>query len=588
MQFKGTACSLQRGALVTDYDLALKALDAYSEMPENLMSLAGIQSILLEFQGLTTAYEEWRQSVVNSMADAALETLRHHFAQSDRADSQRLKLAKLAMAIDPFAEDALRSVMQIEFKLGNSAAALRSYGEYCAHIEAELDAEPSLATQDLAVAIKLASGAEAGARPQVDPQGIARSHAPHTPLTAPATAPPDPTSIAVLPFENTGPGEIPDFVPLGLLDFITVSLASFQMPSVISSNSTWRYLGQRPSPSLVGRELGVQYVVYGSLTQSSNDRLTLAVQMAETASDRVIWAARHHCSVADILAMRTTIAEKIAQAVVPSLDLAELDRTRSLTDAELEPYHLFVRAKDLIFRMERTQFGRAGELLQQAVAMERGFAPAHALLAEWHAINVWQGWSQSPEAECGRLFDHVQRAIRLRPQDGRSIALLAHARFMFRREHDAAMDLGARAIALNPNDSETLIWSVPALAYSGAPARAVENGEKAIRLSPLDPFAFRNEHFLSVAHYVNGDYDSAVRLGLSAFRKAPNYSSNIRATIASLSAADRLDDAGELVAQHASLHPEFSVRAFIPQHGFRDAADREAYARHLRRAGLPK
>ncbi|PIE17025.1 MAG: hypothetical protein CSA68_00050 [Rhodobacterales bacterium] len=585
MQFKGTACSLRRGALVTDFDLALKALDAYSETPENLVSLAGIHSILLEFQGLTTAYEEWRQSVVSSMADAAIETLRHHFAQSGRGDLQRLKLAKLAMAIDPFAEDALRSVMQIEFKLGNSAAALRSYGEYCAHIEAELDAEPSPATQDLAVAIKLATGAEDDLPAENDPVSSATLS---SGLIAPLKAQQDPISVAVLPFECIGPADIPGFVPLGLLDFITVSLASFHAPSVISSNSTRRYLDQRPPPSTIRQELGASYVVYGSLNQSSDDRMTVAVQMAETASDRVIWATHHHCSVADILAMRTSLAEEIAQAVVPSLDLAELDRTRYLSDAELEPYHLVVRAKDLIFRMDRTTFERAGDLLQQAVAMESAFAPAHALLAEWHAINAWQGWSQSLDVECDKLFEHVQRAIQLRPLDGRSIALLAHARFMFRREHDAAMELGAKAIEINPSDSETLIWSVPALAYSGVPARAIENGEKAIKLSPLDPFSFRNEHFLSVAHYVSGNYETAADLGFSSFRKAPNYSSNIRATIASLSAANRLEETRELVAQHKRLHPDFSTQVFIPQHGFRHASDRETYASHLRRAGLPK
>ena len=249
---------------------------------------------------------------------------------------------------------------------------------------------------------------------------------------------------------------------------------------------------------------------------------------------------------------------------------------------------MVLRAKELIFRLEKSEFLNAGNLLRQAVGVSPYFAPAHTLLAEWFAINLWEGWSMDPDKDRKSLESHVRRAISLSPGDGRAMALWGHSRFMFEREHDAAIRLFREAVDLYPNDSETLIWSVPGLAHGGDPAGAVENGTRAMQLSPLDPFLFRNEHFLSVAYYANENFDAAADLGLSSFRRAPDYSSNLRATIAALSAADRLDEAEPLVSHHCEIEPEFSVESFIPRHGFRDEADRRRYGVHLIRAGIPR
>ena len=137
------------------------------------------------------------------------------------------------------------------------------------------------------------------------------------------------------------------------------------------------------------------------------------------------------------------------------------------------------------------------------------------------------------------------------------------------------------AIELCPNDAETLAWTVPTLANTRHVNSAVRNGIKALALSPFDPFVFRNEHFLGLALYVLGDYDQSSEKGLSCFRRAPNYRSNIRLTIAALTAAGRNQEAVELVEHHSAITPDFSVTKFKTILGMQDPNDRENFASHL-------
>ena len=271
---------------------------------------------------------------------------------------------------------------------------------------------------------------------------------------------------------------------------------------------------------------------------------------------------------------------------MPSVDVAELRLTEETPTEAQEPYHLVLRARDLIFRLDRPSLETAGVLLERAVAQAPLFSPAHALLGEWHLLRFWQGWGPRPEAAQAAVQRHLTRAIALSPGDGRAMALWGHCRVSFAQDQDGAMKLIETALTLRPNDSETLVWSTPTLAFNGHAPRAVGYGRKAIDLSPLDPFLFRNEHFLSIALYCAGDYDGAAEQGLSAYRRAPDYGSNLRMTIASLVAAGRLSEATPLVEQHLRQEPGFSVASFLPRHGLRDPAARAAFGQRLVTAGL--
>ncbi|MEM8730673.1 MAG: BTAD domain-containing putative transcriptional regulator [Pseudomonadota bacterium] len=535
------------------------------------------EQAMRDFEGLSPDLDDWLAAVRDQATQTAAAYLKSTYSDTSQDFETRFKKAQMALAFDEYDEDAVRTMMLCQMGMNAPGAALRLYGEFFEKLERELDAEPSMETQDLAVQIKLSNEAP----PQV-PTAVT--------TTMPAQVQASPfvsTTIAVLPFECLGPVEIPDYVLIGVLDQITSHLSSFKAPAVISSNSTRRYLGAIPDPMQIGAELGVNYVVSG-MVRTGQDRSLVSVQLVETSGARVVWAFSQEIDTAYLFGFDQRLAEHIAGAIVPSVNVSELDATKESKTSELEPYHLILRAKELIFRFNKPSIHEAGGLIERAVEINPFFSPAHTLMAEWYSIAMWQGWSTDPKSDRTRMDDHLRRAISLSPDDGRALALWGHSRHMFDREIAGPLDLFERAVALCPNDSETLIWTVPGTAMNGRAKAAIERGRKAMDLSPLDPFRFRNEHFLSLACYLDGDFDQAADLGLASFRQAPDYGSNLRATIAALVSAGRIDETPELVVQHGGVEPEFSVEKFIPYHGIRDPLERRKFGDRLIEAGLPK
>jgi len=456
-------------------------------------------------------------------------------------------------------------------ELNENGIALKIYADFVDLLDEDLGAEPSLRTQDLAVQIKLAADSM---QPSVREEKILFQ-----------ASRPEPLSLAVLPFEAMGATPLDRFVTLGILDQVTCLLAMHKMPAVISSNSTRGYLGKTQRVRDVGSELGAKYVVTGS-TRTDGENVAVTVQLCEASSEHVIWSWVQTCQQTEIMRVNSLIAQLISAALHPSLDAAELACTWHVDEDALEPYHLMLCAKDRMFRLTYNGFAEAGTLLEQAIDKGPNFAPAHALLSDWYSIRYWQKWSDQPARDFDCMNEHIQRAMSLSPRNGRIMAMWGHFKVVLERNYDAAINLFNEAVLIFPNDSETLFWSVPTLAYSGHADQAMERSEHAMRLSPHDPFLFRNEHFFSIACYAQGDFDRAAQYGLSSFKRVPTYTSNLRTTIASLVAANRAVELPVLLAAHANAEPNFSVSQFIPNHGFQDDREKERYGARLIAAGM--
>jgi len=570
---------LAPGALGTDLEQGLAAIAQGRPDAIEVMRLSGAVDLMADLHGLDPELDSWIGRQRALWLAQILRQLRALFDDATRPADTRRHAAQLALSIDDLDEDALRCLMQINADEGKAVAALRLYGAFYDRLQAEMDAEPSVQTQDLAVRIKLMDpqvpgGAEGPAGPGRGAAGL------------PAVIAAPPVKVAVLPFEVLGNTGLPDFVRIGLLDQITCRLAAYRAPSVISSNSTRRYLQQTPDMAQVARDLGATYVVSGSVMVNRCD-CAVNVQLIESAGARVAWAGVFRRPVELLFDLRGDIADAVAGIIMPTVDLAELRRAHEAPVGQLAPYHLVLRAKELIFRLDRGAFDDAGDLLRQAVAQDPLFAPGQALMAEWHALRHWQGWGSTPDDDRDGVRRHVSRAIALSPGDGRAKSLWGHCRMLFDRDYSGALSLFDSALNLHPNDSETLIWSAPTLAYTGNADMAVAHARRAIELSPLDPFQFRNEHFLSLALYCQGTFDEAADLGLSSYARAPDLSSNLRMTIAALVAANRRDEAAPLVARHRQMLPRFSVAEFLPMHRLSKSADRQVFGERLVAAGLP-
>ncbi len=551
-------------------ELALQLRTALSGSQAQTAELRGVKELLRDFYGIGEALDDWLTETRVRLQDMIFDAAGKRLQDPATPSEHRLSLARVVCELDALNEFAIRAQMKALADLNDNAAALRVYHAFYEHIEEELAVEPSIKTQELAVEIKMQSPPEQLALVSASPaEGSAR------PLTL----------VAVMPFERLGCFQIPDHTILGMLDQITCKMAGFRSPAVISSNSTRQFLGQTISPVEIAQKLDVRYVLVGSITGGDAEPV-LSVQLCDGVNGRVHWAKTLKLNLPGALNQSLSLAEDIARAVEPSLNLAELDRARIISPEALEPHHLVLQAKELMFQLSPAEFAEARNLIDQALSMGASFAPAFALSAEWYAINLWQGWSQRSHVESTTLAEHARRAMQYSPGDGRTMAQWGHYKISLERDFGSALALLEEAQRLAPSDSETLIWTVPTLAHSGQAGRAVKNGTEAQRLSPFDPFQFRNEHFLSLAHYANHDHEKAAKLGLACFSKAPRYGSNLRVTIAALNAGGRFREAVELAEHHARAEPQYSLINVRNKMGFRDRQTQDIYVKRLLAAGI--
>ena len=472
---------------------------------------------------------------------------------------------------DEFDEQAVRFLMQYHLEKSELPTALKIYSDLFEALAHEMDAEPSLETQNLVVKIKLLGS-----------NGTGQS-------APPAAAPVQEKTearVAIMPFEALGHEEPNKYVILGLLDEITCRLVRLQSIRVISSNSTRNYLAYPLDLEALGKALDVKYVVVGSIRRRL-DRAAINVQIVDVETQNLVGARIHECAYENILALNSDIVESIVNSILPNVSRAELARTRHHTVAALGPHLLLMRAREKLFELTRKAFDAAGELLDQAIESAPYFAPAYATKADWYSIRIWQRWSDDHPRDCRAMEACARRALTLSGSEPRVMALMGHNKVLMQRRFDEARRMFDEALRLAPNDAEVLTWTVPSLAFMGHAEQAIANGTRALSLSPQDPFLFRIHHFLSIAHYTAGNHLLSAEHGLLSYNDNPNYLSNIRMTIAAMQAAGRTDEIEPLLQRHKSIVTKFDQSNFGAGPPFRDPTVRSALISDLRAAGLP-
>lgn len=223
-----------------------------------------------------------------------------------------------------------------------------------------------------------------------------------------------------------------------------------------------------------------------------------------------------------------------------------------------------------------------------AAAKDPNFAPTFVVLADWHSIRMGQGWSPDPKADRIELEKNARIAIALSEDSSRALAMLGHNRTIYDRQYGEACVFFDRALSYAPNDAETLMWSCPTLAYMGESQQSIERAERAIALSPKDPFLFRFEHFLGIAHYASGNLEAAAYWANSSFQRNPAYTSNLRLAAAAWAGLEKYDEAQKF-AQYVLLQDsDFRVSGLRKHLPFKDISIGHQYADQLITAGLPR
>lgn len=367
-------------------------------------------------------------------------------------------------------------------------------------------------------------------------------------------------SIAVLPFRKLSLPQDGYFAD-GFVDNIIHALSALKGLFVIARGSTLNYGGSSIDVRAIGAELGVRYVLYGSVQRASG-RVRVSTELSDAETGEIIRADHYDGDLRDLFQLQDRIAEEIVKIIEPRVRRRELLRALRKHPNDLTAYDLVLQALDLLDRLEYEAFSRARGLLERAMILDPGYSPAFSYAAWWHSYRIGQEWSEdvaTDAREAGRL---AQAAIERDENDALALAIHGHLRSFLYRDYGAALESFDHAISASPNSAIAWTLKGATLCFMGDGPGALTCAANGLRLSPRDKHIFFSEHILAQAHYINGDFEEAVLWSRRADAHNNRLTSNLRTLIASLVATDRLDEAREIVRRHQEIAPRFSVRAW--------------------------
>jgi adenylate cyclase len=396
---------------------------------------------------------------------------------------------------------------------------------------------------------------------------------------------PDKPSIAVLPFDNMSADPEQEHFADGVVESITAALSRIRAFFVIARNSAFAYKGRPTNVREIGRELGVAYVLEGSV-QRVGARVRITAQLIETAGGMHLWADRYDGSLDDIFDLQDRITEAVAGALQPSIRLAEIERSRRKRPQELGAYDYAIRAMQHAWLLEEEAAARALELLGKALEIEPDYPLALALTAWCWAQRSVYNWVDDAAAAKAEALKLADRAASQSTDDPLILAVLGTVH-TFARNYGVARVMLERAVALDPNAA----WALSRLGwldvYADRPDEARLHFEKAMRLSPLDPINFNNLVGLASARAVAGDDAGAADLFLRALQERPNAAWIHRNLAGALYGAGRLEEARESIAKLLISHPGITIRKFREAMVF-SPGTLDRMAGQLRGLGIPE
>lgn len=394
-------------------------------------------------------------------------------------------------------------------------------------------------------------------------------------------------SLAVLPLlDQDGDTEDAHFGD-GFAEDVGMSLAGLHELFVVSPASSAIFRGRQPDPREVGRALGVRYALLGRMRRIS-EGYGISVQLCDTHSGETLWGERARIGRGEIFDLQDEVARKIAIGLAPQVRSAELQRAMRKSPESLTAYDRMLRALYTIASADYDTFERARSYLAEAMVEEPDFALPVAWAARWHSVRIGRGWSQNPDDDALQALELAMRATSIDRANALALATLGHMNTMLRRDSDAALLCFSQALSACPNHA--LVWTLSSatLAYLGKGEEAVRRAEHGLRLSPHDPMRYSQLMFLGIAHYASGSFDEAVRWQRRSLAENPLHGATLLLLAAALAAAGSQEDARQVAARFMAVRPGFSLdmyaRTRLP---FFEPGLREAFAAHLRQAGLP-
>ena len=390
-------------------------------------------------------------------------------------------------------------------------------------------------------------------------------------------------SIAVLPFVNMSGDPEQEYFADGISEDIITGLSKLRWFFVIARNSSFAYKGKTIDVKRAARELGVRYVLEGSVRKGGN-RVRITAQLIDAATGNHIWADRYDGDLTDVFALQDEITRKVVAAIEPKLLEAEGIRSQRRSSEDLDAWETVIHANSLFWRMTESEGAAAIEMLNRAVERYPDYGPAHSMLAFMIVVSSHLNLTFSAREQLTRAAKLAARAAELDDGDPWAHLALGYVAFMQRRAAESLAEF-RRALDLNPNFAAAHGYLGWAFVFDGQSENAITHLDEAIRMSPQDP---QNAIFttgIAIAHYMAGRYEEAVAACRKAFQQRSGLARGTRVYIASLAQAGQLEEARAALAAMKEIHPELSI-AWIKQYVPYTAASMEKFLEGMRKAGL--
>lgn len=393
----------------------------------------------------------------------------------------------------------------------------------------------------------------------------------------------DKPSVAILPFANLSGDPQQDYFIDGIVEDITTALSRNHAFFVIARNSAFTYKGRSVDVTQVARELGVRYVLEGSVRKSEL-RVRVAAQLIEAQSGHHLWADRFDVGMADIFDLQDQIVVRVVGALAPQLEKAEINRARHRTTGDLAAYDLYLHGLDRWNRWTKPGNARALQLFHAAIEKDPDFSSPYGLAVSCHLLGKANDWlSRFDENEIARL---VERAADIGVDDPVALCWAGHAHAYFFKDLDRALLLIDRALELDQNLAIAWQRSGWVRGYAGDSDAAIEALTKAMRLNPLDPLVFLTQSAMAFAHFIAGRDDAAAQWAAMALRVKPNWLPALRVWIVSNAWGGRLDDAQRALSRYLEIDPQVRIAKVCEFYPLRREIDRRRLVDGMKMAGM--
>ena len=361
-------------------------------------------------------------------------------------------------------------------------------------------------------------------------------------------------SIAVLPFLNLNSDREQDYFADGVVEEIITALSRFHTFAVVSRTSSFVYKDRAIDARAAARELGVRYLLEGSVRRSG-DKVRVTAQLIDGESGAHLWAEKFDVALADIFDVQDAITGAVIGFIEPRIRRAEIERSRRKRPENLDAWELYVQALPMVYSPDVAGYTEAIELLERAIALDPGYTPALALASWAYEKRLSLGGDESARDEQTELsLSLAERALAADPDDPVAIGLMGWLRVLFRRDRDG-VEMCERAVALNPNNRLVLNYAAVAHLFAGDLEKLLEYSRRALELSPGAPDNYVSFHDLASGYLASGRFEEAVMWGERSVRSNPGYLFSHVCLAAAYAHVGRLAEAREEISAALALRP---------------------------------